>query len=79
MAESYKFGRGGLNDALEVFPELPWTADGDGNVTIYDEKQGVNVPVSKGQYIVKIANRYEVHDEEPEKAKPAEPVADAEE
>ena len=79
MAESFKFGKGGLNEATEVFPDLPWTADGDGNVTVYDEKQGVDVPVTEGQYIIKIANRYEVHDEEPEKAKPAEAKADAEE
>lgn len=71
MAESHKFSTEAK--ALEVFPELDIrTQRGTGNVVVYNSKTDEFATVKKGQYIVKIADRYEVHDEEPEKAKPAE-------
>jgi hypothetical protein len=73
MAEAHKFVRDGLAEAVEVFPDLPWQRDGDGKVAVFNEKDGEWAPVEDGQYIVKIADRYEVHDEEPAKAKAAEP------
>lgn len=69
MAEAHKFKS--LEEATAVFPDLPWRASAD-TVWIYDAKQEQDVEVTKGQYIVSIADRYEVHDEEPAKAKPAE-------
>lgn len=74
MAESHKFSN--LGKALEVFPELTWAQDGDGNTYVDNSKTGERVPVKKGQYVVKIADRYEVHDEEPANAKTAEKPAD---
>jgi hypothetical protein len=69
MAEAHKFTT--LEKAQEVFPELPWAYDGE-TVFVDNSKTGDRVPVSKGQYIVKIADRYEVQDEAPDNAKTAE-------
>ena len=75
MAESHKFST--LAKALEVFPELTWAQDADGNTYVDNSKTGERVTVSKGQYIVHVADRYEVHDDEPSNAKTAEkPKAD---
>lgn len=73
MSEAHKFST--LAKALEVFPELTWAQDGDGNTYIDNSKTGERAPVTKGQHIVKIADRYEVQDDAPEAAKPA--AADA--
>ena len=71
MAESHKFST--VEKALEVFPDLDIrTNRGSGEVKVFNSKEGNYTKVDKGQYIVSIADRYEVHDEEPEKAKPAE-------
>lgn len=70
MSKSYEFKN--LGEATEVFPDLPWQADAGGASFVYDEKQEQYVPVSEGQYIVSIGDRYEVHDEEPAKAHPVE-------
>lgn len=69
MAEAHKFST--LAKALEVFPELSWAQDGDGGVYVDNSKTGERVAVDKGQYIVKIADRYEVHDDAPDNAKTA--------
>jgi hypothetical protein len=73
MAEAHKFST--LDKALEVFPELTWAQDGDGATYVDNSKTGERVPVAKGQYIVKIADRYEVQDEAPDNAKTAEKPA----
>lgn len=70
MSTSHKFKD--LAGLAEVFPEVPWQADAGGGVAIYDEKAESYVPVTKGQYVVSIGDRFEVADEEPAKAKPAE-------
>lgn len=72
MAEAHKF-TGDLSKATEVFPDLPWSARGDGVVFIFDEKSGEYVTVEKGQFIYKVGSRYEVRDSEelPKSAKPA--------
>lgn len=70
MAQSLKFKN--LEEALAVYTDLPWQRDGDGKVSIYDAKAEEYVPISAGDYIVSIGERYEVSDTEPEKAKPAE-------
>jgi hypothetical protein len=76
MAEAHKFST--LNKALEVFPELTWAQDADGGTYVDNSKTGERVPVSKGQYIVKVADRYEVQDEAPDNAKTAaKPEADS--
>ena len=77
MAESHKFSS--LPEAEAVFPDLPWKRAGNGDTWVYNSKEDEWAPVSDGQYIVKIADRYEVHDEEPARAKPAEPVEPEEE
>lgn len=82
MAESFKVvsdGRKGLMEAVAVFPELRGRVNyGTKVVTIYDAKAGEWAVVEKGQYIVKIADRFEVSDSEPEKANPVEsPKKDA--
>lgn len=69
MSEAHKFST--LAKALEVFPELTWAQDGDGNTYVDNSKTGERVPVAKGQHIVKIADRYEVHDDAPDNAKAA--------
>lgn len=69
MAESHKFKT--LDDLTAVFPEVPWKASSD-TTWVFDEKADEYVKVTKGQYVVKIADRFEVHDEEPTKAHPAE-------
>lgn len=74
MAESHKFKD--LNSLTEVFPDVPWSSNLTGDVWVYNEKEDENTKVEKGQYVVKIADRYEVHDDEPAKAKPAEASAD---
>ena len=70
MSTSHKFKN--LDDLAAVFPEVPWQADAGGGVSIFDAKAESYVPVTKGQFVVSIGDRYEVADEEPEKAKPAE-------
>jgi len=72
MAEAHKF-TGSLDEAVEVFPDLPWMADGDGLVSVYDEKAGEYATVAKGQFIYKVGDRYEVRDSEelPKSTKPA--------
>lgn len=72
MAEAHKF-TGDLSKATDVFPDLPWSARGDGAVFIYDEKQDTHVPVEKGQFIYKVGDRYEVRESEelPKTVKPA--------
>lgn len=70
MAEAHKFST--LDKALAVFPELSWAQDADGNVYVDNSKTGERVPVSEGQHIVKIADRYEVHDDAPANAHEAE-------
>ena len=72
MAESLKFGKGGLDEVREVFPDISWQRTGSGKVRILDEKKGEYVPVNEGQFIVHIGDRFEVHDKEPKAAKPAE-------
>lgn len=75
MSTSHKFKD--LADLATVFPEVPWQQDAGGGTAIYDAKAESYVPVTKGQYVVSIGDRFEVADEEPEKAKPAEaPKAD---
>ena len=71
MSEAHKFST--QEKALEVFPDLDLrTNRGTGGTKVYNSKEGTYAPVEKGQFIVKIADRYEVHDEEPEKAHKAE-------
>lgn len=72
MAEAHKFN-GSIDEAVEVFPDLPWKASAAGDTWVYDEKAEDYVPVEKGQFIYKVANRYEVRDSEelPKTAKPA--------
>ena len=69
MAEAHKFNT--FEEAMQVFPDLPWVRDESGVLHVENSKTGETVPVSPGQHIVKIADRYEVHDEAPEKAKTA--------
>lgn len=76
MAESHKFKN--LSEATAVFPDLNWQGNADGESFVWDEKQEKYVPVTEGQYIISIGDRFEVADEEPAKAKPAEaPKAEA--
>lgn len=72
MAEAHKFN-GSFDDAVQVFPELPWKASAAGDTWVYDEKAEDYVPVSKGQFIYKVGERYEVRDSEelPKSTKPA--------
>lgn len=72
MAEAHKFGKSGLVGAVEVFPDLKWRKTDAGRDLIWDEKVGGWVEVKDGQYVVKVGSRYEVANEEPEKAKKAE-------
>ena len=74
MAQAHKFTD--LEAAKEVFPELPWAFDGE-TTFVDNSKTGERVPVSEGQYIVKIADRYEVHDEAPANAKEAQAPKEA--
>lgn len=71
MATSHRFGKGGLDAALKVFPDLNWKASAAGDTWVYDEKAGEYVAVNEGDYIVRIGERYEVTDEKPETAKRA--------
>lgn len=70
MSTAHKFKN--LDDLTVVFPEVPWRQRGDGKTFVFDEKQDKYVEVEKGQFVVSIGDRFEVADEEPEKAKPAE-------
>jgi hypothetical protein len=74
MATSHKFKD--LEDLLAYWPDIPWRADYDHNVSIYDEKQETYVPVAAGNYVVSIGSRFEVSDSNPDKAKKA-PKAEA--
>lgn len=70
MSKSLKFKN--FTEAVAVFDTLPWKEDGDGNTFVYDSKAEAYVPVKAGQYIVSVGDRFEVADEEPEKAKAVE-------
>ena len=72
MAEAHKFN-GSFDEAVQVFPELPWKASGAGDTWVYDSKKDEYVPVIKGQFIYKVGDRYEVRDSEelPRTTKPA--------
>lgn len=70
MAESHKFN-GSLDEAKEVFSDLPWRASASGKTWVFDEKKGEYVDLNDGDYIVKIGNRYEVTDKKPSGAKKA--------
>ena len=70
MAQSHKFKS--LEDLTSVFPEVPWRSAASGKVWIFDAKAEEYVEVTEGDYVVSIGDRFEVSDEEPEKAKPAE-------
>lgn len=70
MSTAHKFKN--LDDLTGVFPEVPWKEQGDGKTFVYDAKAEKYVEVTKGQFVVSIGDRFEVADEEPEKAKPAE-------
>jgi hypothetical protein len=74
MAESHKFKD--LNDATAVWPDLPWMRRGDGQIFVFDAKQDTYVTVDPGQYIVSIGDRFEVADNEPEKANTVETPKD---
>ena len=70
MAEAHKFKT--VEEARKVFPDLVVRTNRSAKtVAIKNEKTGEYAPVEEGQYIVKIADRYEVHDEAPDNAKPA--------
>lgn len=72
MAEAHKFTA--LDKAVEAFDdEFPWKADAAGNTWVYDSKVEDYVPVSKGQFIYKVGDRFEVRDAEelPKSTKPA--------
>lgn len=77
MAEAHKFN-GSLDEAKRVFPDLPWKANAAGSSWIFDEKAGDYVPVTKGQFIYKVGDRYEVRDSE-ELPKTTKPATDADE
>lgn len=72
MAEAHKF-TGDFSAAEEVFPGLPWQASAAGDTWVYDAKAEEYVPVTKGQFIYKVGDRYEVRDSEelPRSTKPA--------
>lgn len=76
MAEAHKFTT--LADAEQVFPGLPWKASASGNTWIYDSKLEEYVSVSKGQFIYKVGDRFEVRDSE-ELPKTTKPATDADE
>lgn len=65
MAVSHRFGKGGLDAALKVFPDLNWKASAAGDTWVYDDKAGKYEPVTEGDYIVRVGDRYEVTDEKP--------------
>lgn len=71
MAEAHKFTT--LPDAEQVFPDLPWKANGAGEVWIFDSKLDDYVTVTPGQFIYKIGDRFEVRDSDelPKSTKPA--------
>ena len=72
MAEAHKFTT--LSNAVDAFGEdFPWKANAAGDTWVYDEKAGDYVSVSKGQFIYKVGDRYEVRDSEelPKTTKPA--------
>lgn len=75
MAEKLQFN-GSFDGANEAFPELRWRLTRGGNGFIYDEN-GNRVPVAKGQWILKVGKRFEVHDDEPEEVR-GRPVHEAE-
>lgn len=72
MAEAHKFN-GSIEEAVEVFSDLPWKASAAGDTWVYDEKAEDYVSVSKGQFIYKVGDRYEVRDSDelPKTTKPA--------
>lgn len=70
MADAHKFTT--LSAATDAFPDLPWKAS-DTKVWVFDEKTSGYVEVTKGQFIYKVGDRYEVRDAEelPKTVKPA--------
>lgn len=72
MAEAHKFN-GSIDEAVAVFPDLPWKASAAGDTWIFDSKADDYVSVSKGQFIYKVGDRYEIRDSEelPKTTKPA--------
>ena len=71
MADAHKFSD--RDKLVETFPGIALRTNLDsGAVKVYDEKADEYVAVEKGQYVVKIADRYEVHDKAPENAHKAE-------
>jgi hypothetical protein len=76
MAESLQVenvSKATLLEASKVFPGLKWRVNrGTGEGTVYDAKKDEWVTLSDGDFIVSIADRFEVHDKEPAKAHPVE-------
>lgn len=70
MAETHEFST--LEEALKVFPDLPYAQVSGVGVQVENSKTGEFADVAPGQHIVKIADRFEVHDEAPAKAHEAE-------
>ena len=70
MSKSLKFTT--LDAAAGKFEDLPWQANDVGDVWIYNSKTDEWVPVAEVQYIISIADRYEVRDEPPANAHPVE-------
>lgn len=71
MAESHKFST--VEKLREAFPDVPVSVNRHrGTVSVHNSKTDTKATVAEGQYVVKIADRFEVHDEEPKSAKSAE-------
>lgn len=68
MSDSVKFN-GDLNEVTEVLGDWPWRASAAKEFWLFDEKQGKYVSLEKGQFVVKIADRFEVADKEPQAPK----------
>lgn len=71
MAEAHKFST--LDKAIEAFgEEFPWRASSE-QTWVFDSKAEDYVEVTKGQFIYKVGDRYEVRDSEelPKTVKPA--------
>lgn len=72
MSEAHKFVS--IAAAKAAFGEdFPWKASAAGHTWVWDAKAQKYVSVSEGQFIYKVADRYEVRDTEelPPKVKPA--------
>ena len=71
MAEAHKFST--LDDAIRTFGDIfPWKASSE-QVWVWDSKAEDYVEVTKGQFIYKVGDRFEVRDAEelPKSTKPA--------